>query len=169
MNGTEKETKLLVAVDGSPASEAALKYAVYLATKLGARLVAVYVMEEEKIGYWIFIDEHFKKELRTKAQEVLDSAARIARDRDLGLETEILEGGRPYEEIVKYVEGHTEIAMVIMGERGLGHVDLNMLGSTTERVIRLVAKRGLPVVVTVVPGVEPDSPQCRLYGGPLCV
>ena len=169
MSDSGNPKKILVAVDGSPASENALKYSTFLASELGFELVAVYVVEEEKIGYWIFIDEHFKKEMKNKAQAVLDAAAATARERNLTLTTQIIQGGRPYEEIVKYLEKDTAITTVVMGERGQAHMDVRELGSTTERVIRQVAKLGIPVVVTVVPGIEAESPQCSIYGGPLCV
>ncbi|MCB2185361.1 MAG: universal stress protein [Deltaproteobacteria bacterium] len=168
MDKGPKLRKVLVAVDGSKPSENALKYAVFTAASFGAELVAVYVLEEEKVGYWLFIDEHFKKELLAKAQEILAQAKAVAKERGLAVKTEVLQGAKPYEEIVKYIEKDPEITTVIMGDHGLGLSDRHLLGSTTERVIRLIARHGIPVAVTVVPYVDADSTACNLYAGPLC-
>lgn len=160
--------RILAALDGSPPSENALKYAIFLASTLSAALVGVYVVEEEKIGYWRFIDEHFKKELRKKGQEVLERAREIAGEKGLDMETRILKGGAPYEELVRFIERNQDVSAVVLGDHGLRLTDRHILGSTTERVIREISKRGIPVAVTVVPYVAPDSPECRLYAGPLC-
>jgi len=160
--------KVLVAVDGSPPSECALKYALFVATSFNAQLVAIYVVEEEKVGYWRFIDEHLKKELIQKAREVLEEAEELAREQQVAVHTEILQGSKPYEEIVRYLEKDPEITTVVMGAYGVGLTDRHLLGSTAERVIRLIAKEAIPVAVTVVPFVEPDSEACQIYAGPLC-
>lgn len=163
-----KPGKVMVAVDGSPASYNALKYAVYLASKFGAQLVAVYVVEEEKVGYWRFIDEHFKKELMDKSRQVMAEASKLAEERGLKLQTVLLEGNQPYAQLVGFAEEHPDITTVVMGDHGMGLTDRHLLGSTTERMIRLVAKKGLPLAVTVVPFVDPDSPACGLHASPLC-
>jgi nucleotide-binding universal stress UspA family protein len=160
--------KILVAVDGSPASENALKYGIFAASRFDAKLVGIYVVEEEKIGYWRFVDEHFKKELLKKARDVLDRAETTALERGMTLKKEVVKGNQPYEEILKYIEQNTDITVVVMGDHGVGLTDRHMLGSTTERVIREIAKRRIPVAVTVVPYVPADSSACNLYAGPLC-
>ncbi len=160
--------KILVAVDGSPPAENALKYAAFAASCFGSQLVAIYVVEQEKVGYWRFIDEHFKKELLQKARQVLDEAEALAQERGLEVKTEVLQGNRPYEEIVKYIEKDPDITTVVMGDHGMGLTDRHLMGSTTERVIRLIAKHAIPVAVTVVPHVPQDSPACDRFAGPLC-
>ena len=40
---------------------------------------------------------------------------------------------------------------LVLGSSGHGYVDRHILGSTTERVMREVAYRGLPVPVLMVP------------------
>ena len=168
MSSDPQVKKVMVAVDGSPPSENALKYAIYTAARFGAELVVFYVVEQEKVGYWQFIDEHFKKELRDKAARILRQAEEVANQSDLKVISQVVEGNQPYQEIVDYVEKHPGITTLVMGDHGMGLTDRHLLGSTTERVIRLIAKKGMPVAVTVVPYVEPGSPQCDLHAGPLC-
>ncbi len=169
MSGSAATRKVMVAVDGSPPSQNALKYAIYTASKFEAQLVVFYVIESEKVGYWRFIDEHFKKELLDKARQVISEADKLATENGVAFESQLVEGTQPYEEIVKYVSNNPMILTLVMGDHGLGLTDRHLLGSTTERVIRLISKKGLPVAVTVVPYVEPDSPACELFAGPLCV
>jgi len=168
MAGETKLKKIMAAVDGSPASENALKYAIFLAARFEAEIIAVTVLEEEKIGYWRFIDEHLKKEIYSKSREALNSAEKIARQHGLEMKTYTLKGTHADEEIVRFIEQTPELTSVVMGDHGLGLHGRQMLGSTTERVIREIAKRGIPVVVSVVPYVAPESPACKLYAGPLC-
>jgi nucleotide-binding universal stress UspA family protein len=167
MDNKRVPKKILVAVDGSPASENALKYGIFAASRFDAELVGIYVVEEEKIGYWRFVDEHFKKELLKKARDVLDRAETTALERGMTLKKEVVKGNKPYEEILKYIEKNTDITVVVMGDHGVGLTDRHMLGST-ERVIREIAKHRIPVAVTVVPYVPADSSACELYAGPLC-
>lgn len=168
MSSEDMVRKVMVAVDGSPPSENALKYAIFTASKFEAGLVVFSVVEQEKVGYWQFIDEHFKKELINKAKQVINEAGDLAAAQGLSIESELVEGAQPYQEIVNYIEKHPEITTLVMGDHGMGLTDRHLLGSTTERVIRLIAKMGLPVAVTVAPYVAADSPACNLFAGPLC-
>lgn len=168
MSSDAKIKKVMVAVDGSLPSENALKYAIFTASSFQAELVVFYVIEQEKLGYWQFIDEHFKKELNAKAREIMNQAEAVAAARGLEITAVMVEGNQPYQEIVDYVEKNPGITTLVMGDHGIGLTDRHLLGSTTERVIRLIAKKGLPVAVTVVPYVAPDSPQCDIHAGPLC-
>jgi nucleotide-binding universal stress UspA family protein len=168
MSSEDRVQKVMVAVDGSPPSQNALKYAIFTASKFGAKLVVFCVVEQEKVGYWQFIDEHFKKELLNKARQVITQAETLAAERGLSFQSELVEGAQPYQEIVDYVEKNPGITTLVMGDHGMGLTDRHLLGSTTERVIRLIAKKALPVAVTVVPYVAPDSPACDLFAGPLC-
>ena len=43
------------------------------------------------------------------------------------------------------------VKFLVLGAHGHGFIGRHILGSTTERVIREVARRGLPVPVLVVP------------------
>ena len=168
MSDPKQEQKVMAAIDGSPPSQNALRYAMFTAAKFGVPLVAFVVIEQEKVGYWKFIDDHFQKELLAKARQVIAEAEEMAAARNLPIHSAVVEGTQPYQEIVDYVEQNPGITTLVMGDHGQGLTDRHLLGSTTERVIRLIAKKSLPVAVTVVPYVAPDSPACDLFAGPLC-
>jgi nucleotide-binding universal stress UspA family protein len=149
------EGKIAVAVDGSAPSRAALDYAAELAHRLGGLpLVVLHVLETQKIGYWLFIDEHFRKELERRADELVLAARKAAAKRGLPLETHILPGTgqSAYEALAGFLEDNPEVSHLVLGDHGVGLTDRHILGSTTERLIREVSARGLPVALVVVPG-----------------
>jgi len=55
------------------------------------------------------------------------------------------------------VEEARGIKFLVLGSHGHGFIGRHILGSTTERVIREVAHRGLPVPVLIVPAKMPED------------
>jgi|YNPNPStandDraft_1061719.scaffolds.fasta_scaffold07840_3 nucleotide-binding universal stress UspA family protein len=148
----ENGPAILVAVDGSLPSENAVRYGARLAKTLGARVSLFHVMESDKIGYWLFIDRHFHKELEKAAQQVIEAAEKILQAAGVAYTVETKEGTQAvYLEIVHKIETTPGVVALVMGDRGVCLREHHILGSTTERVIREVAKRALPVAVTIVP------------------
>jgi nucleotide-binding universal stress UspA family protein len=142
---------IFIAVDGSLPSENAVRYGGSLAKVIGAEVLLFHVMESEKIGYWLFIDRHFHKELEKAAAKVIDAAKQILDKIGVEYRVETREGKQAtYLEIVQRVEALGEVVGVIMGDRGVGLREHQVLGSTTDRVLHEISKRDLPVPVTVV-------------------
>lgn len=147
------EGKVAVALDGSAPSEEALKYGAELASRLGLGLVLLHVLEMHKVGYWRFIDEHFRKELERRADELILEGRKEAARYKLVVDSHVLPGAEvsPYEALISYLKDDPGISHLVMGDHGMGLSERHVLGSTTERVIRGVSARGLPVAVIVVP------------------
>jgi nucleotide-binding universal stress UspA family protein len=147
------EGKVAVALDGSAPSNQALKYAAELASRLKLGLVLLHVLEVHKVGYWRFIDEHFRKELERRAEEVILEGRKEAASLKVEVESNILPGTEmsAYEALVDHVANNAKVSHLIMGDHGVGLSGGHCLGSTTERVIREVASRRLLVAVVVVP------------------
>jgi nucleotide-binding universal stress UspA family protein len=144
--------KIAVALDGSAPSRAALGYAAELAARLGSVLVLLHVIEVHKVGYWRFIDDHFRKELEKRAEELMLEGRKVAAAAGLAVETHLLEDeASAYQAIVNCLQSHPAVSHLIMGDHGEGLSERHVLGSTAERVIREVSGRGLPVAVVVVP------------------
>jgi hypothetical protein len=55
------------------------------------------------------------------------------------------------EAIIGYLETGGPVKFLVLGTHGHGFVGRHLIGSTTERVIREVAHRGLKVPILVVP------------------
>ncbi len=145
--------KIAAALDGSAPSNAALGYAAELASRLGVGLVLLHVLETRKISLYRFLDEHFRKELEKRAEEVLLEGRKAAARLKLDVEAHVLPGSEvnTYEALVGYLEQHPGVSHLVLGDHGVGLSEAHVLGSTTERVIREVSARKLPVAVVVVP------------------
>lgn len=147
-----KEQIILAATDGSEASEQAVRYAGEIAGPMGAKLVLLHVCEHEKGGYWPFIEHHLTRETEQAAERIEKQVRRILDSMGVSHEMEHkVQRDATYIEIVDFLESHTGVFALVMGERGSGLRGHRSMGSTTERVIHEISSRGLPVPVVVVP------------------
>lgn len=144
---------LLVAVDFSPHSEAALDHGCALAACLGATPLVLHVVHDpaEMPGYYA------KQLLKRKRLERIDDLAREMLERFIAsaaenhrsiaacpqIETELV-CGLPGTRIVEVAHDH-QVKMIIMGSRGHNGLKRLMLGSVAAQVVRLS-----PCPVTVV-------------------
>jgi nucleotide-binding universal stress UspA family protein len=143
---------IVVAVDGSEPGWDAMHTALYLAGLIGRPVDVLHVIRIRKAGYFAFIDRHLHEEFETLAQKVLHDAKQRAQEAGVEVRTHLLEGEKdPSEAIVNYLEQAGPVKFLVLGTFGHGYIGRHILGSTTERVIREVAHRGLPVPVLVVP------------------
>ncbi len=129
--------EVLVPVDGSDASERALRFAASLAAGYGGRLHVVHVTDEETDATEQLLDR-----VRTVlAEEGVEGEPTVTTDVDLAFRP----GDRVGEAIVELAEegGYDH---VVMGHHGAGVLDRAILGSAAETVLRA---ESLPV--TVVP------------------
>ena len=127
---------VLVPIDGSDESYTAAAEAVDLVADDGV-LHALFVIEElpmyrrsGKAGKF----ENDDTERQDRAATATDRIATLAGDAGLDCETAILEGV-PSREIVDYAES-IDADAIVLGKRGVSAAASDMLGSTTERVIR---------------------------------
>jgi universal stress protein A len=135
-----KIKKILVAVDFSKLSYAALDYAIDLARELGARLTVLYVVEPLEfagvdvlggtpIATQSIVDEHLKQARR--------ELERVKTKRLAGLEgaTTAVRMGRPAEEIVA-AAGKGKSNLIVLGTHGRSGLSHLLMGSVSERVVR---------------------------------
>lgn len=147
---------LVVAIDGSSVSKEALRYGIDLAQALGCKVVAVTAIRTRlpgyRAGYFSFVDRHILLELREIAEKVLEDAKAIAEAAGQTIETKALEADKEiFEQLAEYLEQSQDVAFLVMGSYGHSIGDRRILGSTTERVILEIARKGLKVPVLVVP------------------
>ncbi|MBI5533829.1 MAG: universal stress protein [Deltaproteobacteria bacterium] len=150
-------SSILVAVDGSDSARRGLLHAVDLARGSGSKLTVVTAIPTQlfgyRAGYFSFVDRHARDELRKVAQSLLDDAIAVARDAGLeGIETTAIEGqGDVFEQIADHLQQRAQTDIVVLGSFGHSVGDRLILGSTTQRLILEVARRGLQTAILVVP------------------
>lgn len=154
----EKAKSIAVAVDGSAPGWEAMRRAVNMARLLELPLDVLFVVQLRKAGYFAFIDRHLKEDQEDYAQKVLDEAMQRGQKAGVEVHTHFLESEKDISEaIVAFVEAARGIKFLVLGSHGHGFIGRHILGSTTERVIREIAHRGLPVPVLIVPAKMPEE------------
>ncbi|MEK6678255.1 MAG: universal stress protein [Nitrospirota bacterium] len=150
------DKKIIVAVDGSPNSMAAVKSAVAIAKAFGTAVEAVSafdpnfhyvafkniadVLSEEAGKMFRFKEqEQLHEEIIDKGmakiyQEHLDTAKEIARMDGLDITTKLL-SGKPYDEILKYVKDNSP-SLLVIGRLGVHSANGLDIGSNTENLLR---------------------------------
>lgn len=145
---------IVVAVDGSPSSWEALDTAISLAKLMNRPIDVLHVVQLVKAGYFAFIDRHLKEDHESRAQKILIEAQERGKEAGVPVQPHLLQVEKgPAEAILEYLERAGPIKFLVMGTHGLGFVARHLLGSVTERVLREVAHRNLPVPILIVPGV----------------
>jgi nucleotide-binding universal stress UspA family protein len=125
-------TKILVAIDGSPASEKALAAAVDLAANYRAELTALGVVEvPEVVGMIDEVDE-IRQGTEAYLRQINESAVNYARSRGVVLRS-VLVRGHAAEAIVKYAESEG-VNLIVVGHHGHSRIARFLLGSTSDRV-----------------------------------
>jgi nucleotide-binding universal stress UspA family protein len=144
--------RILLATDGTVASENAESHAISLAASHGAGLHAVYVVDESVYTAYSgdeYVDEaegpeHGLAEVGTETLERIRDRADEA-----GVDVvESLERGRPAEEIVAYADAH-DVDLVVLGTKRRPAEYRSLLGSVTDRVLRLTTRPSLVVKTDV--------------------
>ena len=137
--------RILVAIDFSPHSEAALRQAVWLARKVGARITLAHtlpdlrravhsVSHQAKLDLLYSEGSVFQREVRQDSDSKMQRIIVDLHAADLDVKVETLLGA-PYAEITHAVqqEGYD---LVLAGTRGLAAWEQFFVGSTAKRLIR---------------------------------
>lgn len=135
---------ILVPVDGSQDSFAALKEAEVLAETLESKLIVLTVLTDSKVIEHYpgdFLTTDFKKAQALRGQQILERAMEAV-DIKGKVET-VVRTGWASEEIVKCAE-EKGADLIVMGSRGLGGFSRTLLGSVSNKVLN-TAK--IPVLV----------------------
>ena len=142
---------ILVAVDGSPASEGALEHAAELAAAGNAMLTLITVAPPvpDLVSLAGASPARLKDDIDRWAEQILEDAARSVRG-DV-IVHRMQRGGHPGPEIVKELE-RGAYDLVVLGSRGRGRAQEGLLGSVNGYVhfhskVPLLSVPGQPVAV----------------------
>lgn len=130
-------SRILVAVDGSPFAERALKSAVDLAKKYSAKVIIVhvilrrfYAVTPSEAG--VLATTVFVREMETEGKEIINKAEAYAKAERADYECRLLQGV-PAEEILKTARSEN-VDLIVIGSRGLTEVRAFLLGSVSDKV-----------------------------------
>lgn len=129
--------KILVAVDGSKNSKKAVSHAIDLASQIGAKVLAVHVTDSTvfvNLPETIMWDD-IKSLLDEEGAKSLGFAKKKAASKKVKLDTLTSEGS-PAKEIVKTAEKE-KADLIILGTAGRGGIDKFLIGSVSEKVLRM--------------------------------
>jgi nucleotide-binding universal stress UspA family protein len=154
----EKAKSIAVAVDGSAPGWEAMNRAINMARLLALPLDVLHVIQLRKAGYFAFIDRHLQEDQEAYAKNVLAEAVQRAQKSGVEARAHLLEGEKdPSGAIVEFLDKARGVKFLVLGTHGHGFMGRHLLGSTTERVLRDVTHRGLPVPVLVVPSTKTEE------------
>jgi nucleotide-binding universal stress UspA family protein len=148
--------RILVPVDFSPQSDAALEYAIDLARRLDGRIVLAHVFS---VPAFAFPDASIPMPAQTVVEVQNASRTQLAkleervRQAGVGVSSCLLEGA-PFVEIVRAARGE-QADLIVMGTHGRSGLRHALLGSVAEKVVR---KAPCPVLVVRPPGHEFEHP-----------
>jgi len=151
MPAKETNKPILVPVDFSPNSEAALVNAAELAEKLGSDLVILHIVHDlnEAPGYYSVKGRGKQmRRMEDVAAEMLEEFFRKMKKKYSGLAalahaTTMLVVGLPVNRILESAD-KIQARMIVMGSQGRTGLARAMLGSKAEQVVRLAP---LPVMI----------------------
>jgi nucleotide-binding universal stress UspA family protein len=149
-------TNILLATDGSEATERATEAAVDLSTKSGSELHVVHVWHDVPGPY-----RHgfVKRELRRQGQEILDEQVRKIEKAGATVTKAHLGGGRTTDEVIKLGD-ELEAGLLVAGSRGLRGMRRILVGSHSEDIVHHAHR---PVLV--VPCGENLWPPAQIVAG----
>ncbi|QIN78447.1 hypothetical protein GBA65_07815 [Rubrobacter marinus] len=158
MNGLPAE--VLLATDGSPDAALATRVASDLCSRAGSALRVVHVGQDISDYVRHFeAPEEYAFLFADEARELLEREVRSIERRGCAVAEARLELGDPVEEIVDLAED-LENGLIVVGSRGLGPVELLVLGSVAEGVVHRA-----PCPVLVVRGGEGCWPPSEIVVG----
>jgi nucleotide-binding universal stress UspA family protein len=124
--------KIMVAIDGSPASEKALAAAVDLASHYAAELVAVGVADVPEVAGTVGEFEELSRGTECHFRQIGEAAVEYARSRGVLLRSVVLRG-HIADALLRFAEGE-DVNLVVLGEHGHSRIKRFFLGSTSDRV-----------------------------------
>ncbi|GKZ15601.1 universal stress protein UspA [Haladaptatus sp. W1] len=126
---------ILVPTDGSDSAAEAARNAVELAKRFDATIHAIYVID---IGaMWPDAYEgSILNDLEERGKKAVAAVREPAEDAGIDVVDDVVTGGHPHRVILDYADDN-DIDCIVMGTHGRRGLDRYLLGSVTERVVRM--------------------------------
>ncbi len=124
---------ILVPTDGSGHSVRAAEYALSIAKVHGAKILAVYVLDNFVVNQFQKGTSLIKQDLKDSGQGYINYIAGLAEKQGVAVDS-IIKEGQPFEQIVDLAKSQS-VDLIVMGTTGLRSTDRILIGSVTQRVI----------------------------------
>ncbi|MFD2761848.1 universal stress protein [Lentibacillus juripiscarius] len=128
--------QIVVAVDGSEASEKAFNKAMDIAQRNDARLILAHVVDSRTFATAEAYDRTLAERAEEYAKDLLDSYAENAKAAGVTNLVRCVEYGSPKVKIAKDIAGTFEADLIICGATGMGAVERFLIGSVSESITR---------------------------------
>ncbi|WP_227378354.1 universal stress protein [Haladaptatus halobius] len=141
--------RILVPTDGSEGTKTAVEQAITHARTYDAELHVLHVVDQSAIDLTAtpaadgMTSEVVHEQLDEQGQTFVDEVATQAAEAGVPTTTEMVEYGRPHEEIQSYAS-EQGIDLIVIGTHGRSGLDRHLLGSVAEKVLRTAE---VPVLV----------------------
>lgn len=142
--------RILVAVDGSPASARAVTHAIAMSKAFGARLRVLHVVDMGwlAVGPELAVDTHrIAAARRAEGENDLADALEQARAAGVAAETSLVETGAPGQRLASQIVQEAQgwpADLIVLGTHGRGGAERLLLGSVAEGVAR---RSSVPVLL----------------------
>ncbi len=135
--------RIVVAVDGSEHAERALRMGIDLASKFGAEVRVVSVVEPTYLPPEPYgLAEQVDKATREEASRLVSAAVKSVTDAGVAAKGEVLDGSPA--DVVARLADEVGADLVVVGSRGRGALGRLFLGSVSDRLVHFLRR---PVLV----------------------
>lgn len=134
-------TSIVVGIDGSDASERALRMACGIAKQFGAKLRMIHTPRDETVsfaaeaisGFYVGVDMGQQELLKEAAEKLVEKAQAVAASQGVEITETHIGHGDPASDVLDCA--HTASAdLIVTGRRGLGDLGALVLGSTSHQI-----------------------------------
>lgn len=138
-------SRILVPIDGSENSFRALKHGLFLGSKLGAKLVVLYVLDTPPVPFIQSqkVIDSVNETFENESKEIFAKVDSEAQNYDISYETVLLKGHHVASLINEYAD-QNDVDVIVVGSRGYGKVKTTILGSVSHDVFHHTKK---PVLI----------------------
>lgn len=133
---SEKYEKILIAVDGSKASEKAFNKAVQIAKENGSALVLAHVIDSRTFATAEAYDKSLSERAEKYAKNLVSEYEQNAKEAGLENVETVTKYGSPKVAITKEIAPETNADLIVVGATGLNAVERFLIGSVSESVAR---------------------------------
>jgi nucleotide-binding universal stress UspA family protein len=131
-----KYNQIIVAVDGSEASEKAFKQSLDIAKQNEARLILTHVVDSRTFATAEAYDRTLAERAEEYAKELLDSYVDNAKAAGVTDLVRVVEYGSPKVKIAKDIAEDFTADLIICGATGMNAVERFLIGSVSESIAR---------------------------------